>query len=127
MCVCGADVRDWLKAVGHDYDSLVPAVSYGGLVGAHAEDRCAQPRGDDVTVTSSPRCAYAGHAARFAHLPTVTASLVTAGAAALPPPLTVASSPSLLGPGFLLSVDDSDDQVAYRPALPVHSISLLAV
>jgi len=78
-CCMLVDVGDWLNELGYYYDSLIPAVSYSGLV--DTDPPVSTPSDSDVSarvaVTSAFRCAYDGNMARFQHLSTVSASLVT--------------------------------------------------
>ena len=111
------DVSDWLKELGYDYKSLIPTVSYSGLVGAagrHQLTDVDEAVSSGVPVTSAFRCAYDGNMARFSHLSSVFASLVTTARTGVPA-AGVASSPYLFGGGVLLSVaggDDGDDDDA---------------
>jgi len=106
-----ADVADWLLELGYDLNSLIPPVSYSGLVGRRHHDD-----DDDVSsgvaVTSAFRCAYDGNAARFTHLSIVTSSLVTCSDGLLPGSVRagggVASSAYVFGPGVLLTADADD-------------------
>ena len=70
-----------MKQLGYDYESLIPTVSYSGLVGecAHADDDVSS----GVRVTSAFRCAYDGNMARFSHVSAVSSSLVAASHAPL--------------------------------------------
>lgn len=90
------------------YDSLIPSVSYSGVVGT---DRHSTYVDDDVSsrvhVTSAFRCAYDGNMARFSQLSTVSASLVTNSQPALRS-ARVANTPYMFGAGVLLSVDDNE-------------------
>lgn len=107
--VCCIDVGNWLKELGYDYSSLIPSVSYGGVVGA---DRQSTLVDDDVSprvpVTSAFRCAYDGNMARFSHLSTVSASLVTSAQARVRS-AGVASAPYVFGAGVLLTVAATAD------------------
>jgi len=106
---CAVDVGDWLKELGYVYDSLIPAVSYSGVVGT---DRHSTYVDNDVSlrvpVTSAFRCAYDGNMARFSHLSTVSASLVTNSQAAFRS-AAVANTPYIFGAGVLLTVADHVD------------------
>jgi len=98
-----------LSELGYDYESLIPTVSYSGLVGecAHADDDVSS----GVRVTSAFRCAYDGNMARFSHVSAVSSSLVAASHAPLRHRSTaaVASSPYVFGAGVLLSAADVVD------------------
>jgi len=100
---CIADVGDWLEELGYVYNSLIPSVSYSGVVGTGRQstyiDDDVSPR---VPVTSAFRCAYDGNMARFSHLSTVSASLVTSAEAAVRS-LGVASASNVFGAGVLVS------------------------
>lgn len=90
------------------FDSLIPLVSYSGVVGA---DRHSTYVDDDVSwrvpVTSAFKCAYDGNMARFSQFSTVSTSLVTGSQRALRS-TAVANTAYIFGAGVLLSVDDSD-------------------
>lgn len=106
--LCAVDVGGWLKELGYDLDSLIPAVSYSGLVGR----QCAYVSDDvscGVRVTSAFSCAYDGNMARFSLLSIVSASLVTSADDASLRAAGVAGTPYVFGAGVLLSVDDHGD------------------
>jgi len=93
-----------LNELGYDYNSLIPSVSYSGLVSANRQSTYAD--GDvssGVPVTSAFRCAYDGNMARFSHLSTMSASLVTTSQAGVRA-ARVASAPYVFGAGVLLTV-----------------------
>ena len=123
VAVYDADVGDWLKELGYDYNSLIPTVSYSGLVGAERQSTYV----DDVVsscvpVTSAFKCAYDGNMARFSHLSTVSASLVTTTRSAMRA-AGVASAPYVFGAGVLLTVtgaaDDSSGEIRERVTVTV--------
>lgn len=101
VCIVTVDVGDWLKLFGYDYNSIIPPVSYSGLVGTDDAAPGVQP------VTSAFRCAYDGHVTRFSHLSAVSASLVTVAEPSVDT-ATVASSPYVFGPGVLLVAGDEE-------------------
>jgi len=108
-----ADVADWLAELGYDFNSLVPPVSYSGLVGRRHDDDDDDVSSCGVAVTSAFRCAYDGSTARFSHLSTVSSSLVTSaqGLRGAGRGGGVASAAYLFGRGVLLTASGDGDTV----------------
>lgn len=61
IVVTVTDISDWLHAAGYDYNSLVPVVSFDGIIGQPLESTCHQRQ----VVMSAFHCAYDREARAF--------------------------------------------------------------
>lgn len=98
------DIADWMLKLGYNYERLVPAVNFQGVIGT-AEARPSSPVDTKLMpITSAFHCAFSSDVKNFRELHLVPQSALTNTEEVLTVGQTFAQLQFLFGPGVVISI-----------------------